>query len=144
MVAGGGVSLEASTTSTSSELNVHNVQLRGSSQGRGNAESMRRWHLLRTHVSTLTQERKLRRQLWGSAVSLARSQHSGGGHKDKLVWFKDADADDASAAASKPCSEPGDHTSSSSTSCAESPESSLKGKMASRREASFPVGSWNL
>jgi hypothetical protein len=79
-------SMEADTHSAGASLETMRITSRESdrSQGSGNAsvperESLRRWQLLQTHVSTMAQEQTLRRELWGSAVSLALSQHTVGG-----------------------------------------------------------------
>jgi hypothetical protein len=139
----GEASLDATTGTTSSELN--SVQQEGSSQARCSTEGERRWQLLQTHVSTLYQERSLRRQLWGSAVSLARSQHTFEGSSDKLVESQSRD-DVVAAAASQACSEQGNNTirSSSSRSNGKSSTCSLKWEPASRKDSALSASSWDF
>lgn len=113
----------------------------GGSGHRGTVEGTRRWQLLQTHVNTMAQENTLRRQLWGSAVSLALSQHTVEGNSKNLG---------ANAKAASPqCSEQSDCRSSSnsnSSSPARTPKCGIKGQSLCCEDAPVEsiVSSWNF
>ena len=131
-----GLSTETCSTTHSDKSGTQCGGIHGVHRGTG--QGTRRWQLLQTHVSTMAQEQTLRRQLWGSAVSLALSQHTGEGSSGVLGG--------SGPVPSPPYSE-GGHSSSSrdSLSPAESPKCCAKGTGTPlHSERAVSISSWDF